>query len=291
MKKKILFLGTIIILALNFSCSKDDENTYRESIIGCWSMYADRPSYAGYICEFNKNSEVIIYSNAYGYNGDKKYQIELKAPYRLISDSIITIHNDNKTSYKIINEKLQIGRIIIETPNVSYGDVFKSFLSSYYSTIRALGTQGVFGDNVNEFARWEKPKNIISYEEILPVQVVYNEFQLPSLGYTYHTSSSFHYERFGVSDGFSGILLVVNEMGKTPFAYELCCPVEKERMVRVAPVDPNNSGKATTAKCIKCGATFNIADGTGSPISGTTHSLKLYKVTKNGSNYIITNQN
>ena len=87
--------------------------------------------------------------------------------------------------------------------------------------------------------------------------------------------------------GFGGIL-VINGMGENPFnlyAYDLSCPVEAQRDIRVV---PDKSG--ITATCPKCGAVFTIATGTGRPQSGTKYSLKSYYVsTGNGMHYTVTN--
>jgi len=86
--------------------------------------------------------------------------------------------------------------------------------------------------------------------------------------------------------GFGGIL-VINGMGENPinlFAYDLACPVEGQRTVRVV---PDKSG--VTATCPKCGAVFTIATGTGAPQSGTKYFLKSYSVSGNGSQYTVYN--
>jgi hypothetical protein len=89
-----------------------------------------------------------------------------------------------------------------------------------------------------------------------------------------------------VSDklGYGG-LLIINGMGIETvnlFAYDLACPVEVQRNVRIVPNNMSSSGSdilmAITATCPKCGAVFNIANGYGSPESGTKLFLKSYKV-------------
>jgi len=79
--------------------------------------------------------------------------------------------------------------------------------------------------------------------------------------------------------GFGGIL-VINGLGENVvnlFAYDLACPVEAQRNIRVAPDNP-----AVTATCPKCGAVFTIATGTGAPKSDTKYFLKSYKVVESG---------
>jgi hypothetical protein len=75
--------------------------------------------------------------------------------------------------------------------------------------------------------------------------------------------------------GFGGIL-VINGRGENMlvnlFAYDLACPVEVNRNVRIK---PNDLGEAT---CPQCGAVYMIANGSGAPISGSENFLKTYRV-------------
>ncbi len=84
--------------------------------------------------------------------------------------------------------------------------------------------------------------------------------------------------------GFGGIL-VINGLGVNPvnlFAYDLACPVEAQRNIKIKPDNTSAPGAeisiATTATCPKCGAVYNIATGHGAPQSGTKHFLKTYPV-------------
>jgi len=81
--------------------------------------------------------------------------------------------------------------------------------------------------------------------------------------------------------GFGGILVVNGfSMNGNPvnlYAYDLACPVEMQRTVRVV---PDKSGG--TATCPKCGAVYEIATGTGAPRSGTKYYLKSYFVRDSG---------
>lgn len=52
--------------------------------------------------------------------------------------------------------------------------------------------------------------------------------------------------------GFGGVLLVSNTIGE-PVAYDLACPVECQRTVRIFVNNDTNLGQ-----CPKCGSTFNI---------------------------------
>ena len=95
--------------------------------------------------------------------------------------------------------------------------------------------------------------------------------------------------------GFGGIL-VINGMGDdfiNIYAYDLACPVEAQRDIRVVPDNMSSSSAAVstavTATCPKCGAVFNIAGGTGAPQSGTKYYLRSYKVAGNGSLYAVYN--
>jgi len=114
--------------------------------------------------------------------------------------------------------------------------------------------------------------NLATMDYELNAQLAYKEFTKPRLA----------------SDrlGFGGVL-VINGMGDNPvnlFAYDLACPVESQRDIRVV---PDKSG--ITATCPKCGAVFTIATGTGAPQSGTKYYLKSYRVTGYGTQYTIIN--
>jgi hypothetical protein len=84
--------------------------------------------------------------------------------------------------------------------------------------------------------------------------------------------------------GFGGIL-VINGNGvenANLYAFDLACPVEAQRNIRIV-ADNLSSPSASiqtaiTATCPKCGAVYNIANGYGSPQSGTKLYLKKYNV-------------
>ena len=90
--------------------------------------------------------------------------------------------------------------------------------------------------------------------------------------------------------GYGGIL-VINGYGVNPvtlFAYDLACPIEVVRSVRVVPNDEGN------CSCPKCGSVFDIANGNGVPISGPAaesgYFLRSYLVAPTGDNtYVVTN--
>jgi len=76
-------------------------------------------------------------------------------------------------------------------------------------------------------------------------------------------------ERFG----YSGILVTSNADGTVLYAYDICCPHEKKREVRVVPGDNG------TATCPTCGTVFVTLYGLGTPEKGpSTQSLQCYRV-------------
>jgi hypothetical protein len=79
--------------------------------------------------------------------------------------------------------------------------------------------------------------------------------------------------------GFGGVLVINGYSANgatTLYAYDLACPVEADRNVKVV---PDNIGKA---KCPECGAVYNTAYGTGAPESVSKYPLKSYAVRKIG---------
>ncbi|MGI6572717.1 MAG: hypothetical protein ACOX19_04705 [Fermentimonas sp.] len=76
-------------------------------------------------------------------------------------------------------------------------------------------------------------------------------------------------ERFG----YSGVLVTSNADGTAMYAYDLCCPHEKKREVRVVPEDNG------TATCSTCGTVFVTLYGLGTPEKGpSTQPLQCYRV-------------
>ena len=95
--------------------------------------------------------------------------------------------------------------------------------------------------------------------------------------------------------GFGGIL-VINGMGENfvnLYAFDLACPVEAQRNIRVVPDNLSSSASAVqtaiTATCPKCGAVFLIANGSGAPQSGTKYFLKSYRISGYGTQYTVVN--
>jgi hypothetical protein len=112
-----------------------------------------------------------------------------------------------------------------------------------------------------------------------------------NLGYKLFTQPRFASDRLG----FGGIL-VINGFGENIvniYAYDLACPVEAQSNIRVVPDNMSSSVSAVptaiTATCPKCGAVFNISNGTGAPQSGTKYYLKSYRVAGSGTQYTVFN--
>lgn len=87
--------------------------------------------------------------------------------------------------------------------------------------------------------------------------------------------------------GFGGILLVCDVLG-TPQAYDLACPVERSRDVRVN-IDPKDEYLAV---CPKCGSKYNVVSLTGHPVAGRAaeqgFALRRYYVgTGRGNAYMV----
>ena len=68
--------------------------------------------------------------------------------------------------------------------------------------------------------------------------------------------------------GFGGVLIVGDIMG-APRAYDLACPVEVNRNVRIE-IDTQEN----VAYCPKCGSRYSVFNNYGSPISGEARKLK-----------------
>lgn len=82
--------------------------------------------------------------------------------------------------------------------------------------------------------------------------------------------------------GYSGLLVfssLVQEKGVGLYAFDLCCPYEKDKNVTVQP-----SIEDGTATCSKCKSVFDLRTGIGNKISGpSTTGLQQYKVSKESS--------
>lgn len=137
------------------------------------------------------------------------------------------------------------------------------------------------------------------YYTSIPNYPVNLEIKLDNLDYNLNTNLAykvFTQPRLALDKlGYGGIL-VVNGMGDNTvnlYAYDLSCPVEAQRTVRVVPDNLSSSSSnvptAITATCPKCGTVFTIATGTGAPKSGTKYLLKSYRVVGNGTQYTVVN--
>src|SRR5690554_5033881 len=73
--------------------------------------------------------------------------------------------------------------------------------------------------------------------------------------------------------GYSGVFVVMDANGKIPHAFDLCCPYEKTRGIKVVPTDDG------TAHCPSCGSTFITLYGFGTVEEGpATEPLQRYRV-------------
>lgn len=104
-------------------------------------------------------------------------------------------------------------------------------------------------------------------------------------GYVYITEAEVEPTALGLG----GILLirslVGDSQGEAYYAYDLACPVEKERGVRVV---VNNK---LEAECPSCKSTFSILYGGGGPTSGTASiPLFAYRTYHTGNRIVVTNR-
>lgn len=109
----------------------------------------------------------------------------------------------------------------------------------------------------------------------LPYAPVYFEIDLNGVDSDLHDLS---YKTFKVGRtirervGYGGLLVFRNHEG-TVIAYDLSCPYEKARDVRVK---PNNQWKA---ECPECGSLFDMLTGIGNPETGPSElPLQKYNV-------------
>ena len=87
--------------------------------------------------------------------------------------------------------------------------------------------------------------------------------------------------RAGECVGYAGLLIFRNQEGQI-FAYDLCCPKERSKAVKVI---PNSRGEAV---CPVCGSVYNIWTGFGNVVSGpSTLPLQKYNVSNANPVYII----
>ncbi|MDH6534135.1 hypothetical protein D0T51_04360 [Parabacteroides sp. 52] len=64
--------------------------------------------------------------------------------------------------------------------------------------------------------------------------------------------------------GYSGIFVVCGFDGQQHYAYDLCCPHEAQRSIKVEPTD------AGTAICPQCKTIYETGNGFGNPLEGVS---------------------
>ena len=88
-------------------------------------------------------------------------------------------------------------------------------------------------------------------------------------GYKTYTT----YEKYGDAIGFGGLVIIYG-FNEEYYAFDLACPNEINREIRVV---PNNAGQAI---CPTCGSVFSIGYGSGNRVSGPAkEGLRKYQVT------------
>lgn len=96
--------------------------------------------------------------------------------------------------------------------------------------------------------------------------------------------SNYHYTALSAT-GFGGILLVGDVTGK-PIAYDLSCPVECKRDIRIFINTTDMVGE-----CPKCHSTYDIFSLGGHPLSGPAandgYGLRRYNVGSTSSEYML----
>ena len=106
-------------------------------------------------------------------------------------------------------------------------------------------------------------------------------FTVDLLGYDHILNNALSYKVFTEKDrrvdsdrfGFAGLLVVADVTGNALFAYDLCCPYEDSKIIKV---EPRSDGKA---ECPECGSIFRTIFGLGTPESGpATEPLQIYRV-------------
>ena len=99
--------------------------------------------------------------------------------------------------------------------------------------------------------------------------------------------NSYHHETFesGNKTGYAGVVAISNADASTIYAFDLCCPYEAPEKNKIVIKQGSPTGK-----CPKCNSVFNLADGSGSVVSGVaTTRLKGYRTMRDGNYYRIRN--
>lgn len=123
-------------------------------------------------------------------------------------------------------------------------------------------------------------KSNIPYAPVyLEVDLQFKDKELSSL-LAYKTFTSIVGRNAGTMIGYSGILVVHGY--DDYYAYDLCCPFEAQQNIRVEPTDVGS------AKCPKCGTEYDMAYGSGAPMSGPSkHALVRFDVSTAGQRLIV----
>lgn len=101
-----------------------------------------------------------------------------------------------------------------------------------------------------------------------------------------------HYKEFtkprlpGEAIGYSGILVICGN-DNIYYAFDLCCPHEAKKNIKIAPTD---LAVTVTAKCPECGTVYDLSFGNGNPTEGPSKfALRRYTVVPKGQQLIIQN--
>lgn len=123
----------------------------------------------------------------------------------------------------------------------------------------------------------------------IPVTTVRIEFRSSALWSQYGVHAFPDYQKFilnkipnkefynvSSATGYGGVLLVCGYSNQL-YAYDLTCPVERDPSVRI-----DIDEETYHAYCPQCKSTFDVFEGTGSPLSGTArehkYMLRCYQV-------------
>lgn len=140
-------------------------------------------------------------------------------------------------------------------------------------------------------------------DDRIPYAPVRIPFSTQAMWETYGVTGALDHQRFILNDGipanfpftsltytgFGGVLLCGDIHGN-PVAYDLACPVERERNVRII-VDT----EAANAYCPKCHSIYDVFSNYGSPLAGEAaqlgYGLRRYSVSAGlqGEYRVITN--
>jgi nitrite reductase/ring-hydroxylating ferredoxin subunit len=81
--------------------------------------------------------------------------------------------------------------------------------------------------------------------------------------------------------GYSGVLVICG-FDNNYYAYDLCCPNESSKSIKVV---ANDIGQAV---CPKCGTVYDIGYGSGAPVQGVSkYAMRRYNITASGQQLLI----